>query len=158
MVQPDAQSKIAELTQEYDQIGHEVRETLGRLHPDDMNRKSGNEGWTVGNVARHIAKSPGGVVRYTKNIREGKSLNYPRFMIDAFNWVQARIDRTDLERLLPIYIEGHAQFAAEIESSAGDDWTRKSKVLGQEIDLEGWFRMNMAHERDHLAELKAGLP
>ncbi|MEX2236199.1 MAG: DinB family protein [Dehalococcoidia bacterium] len=158
MVDAEVGSKINALKQEYEELGTEIRETLGRLTPEDLKKKSGNPAWRVGQVAGHISKSPGGVVRFTKNVRDGKPLNYPTFVVDVYNWFGSRgSGRMKVEDFVPKYDEGHAKLAADIEASADDDWTRKTKVMGQELDMEGWFRLNMAHERDHLAELKAGL-
>ena len=158
MVQADVQSTIEALKREYEQVGSEVRETLGRLHSEDLQKKSGDAGRTVGVVAGHLAKSPGTVAGYTTRFRDGKSMNFPRFLIDIANWFEARANRRmAADEFLPKYEEGHARFAAEIDGSGDADWDRKAKVVGQEIDLEGWFRMNIAHERDHLTEIKAGL-
>jgi DinB superfamily len=158
MVSPAAESKINALKQEYAALGEEVRAVLASLKPEDLTRRSGNPAWTVGVVAGHLAKSPAGVVKYTKNVREGKGMNYPQFIVDAFNWFDARSNkRMTVAEMGPKYDEGHAKLAADIEASAGDNWERRVKVMGQEVDLDGWFRMNMDHEREHLADLKAGL-
>lgn len=160
MPNPVAESKINAIQQEYAEVAAQVSVALGNLSDEDLKKSSGNSGWRRQVVAAHLAKATGSVIGYSQRVRDGKNVNVPggRRVLDLFNRAGAFVSRNmKPAQMVEAHAEGGQKFAAELEKSRDADWERKVVVLGKETDLEGWFRALIDHEREHLAELRAGV-
>ena len=73
MTTPAIAETIETVKREYEAVGNEVRELLGRLRDEDLGKKSGNARWKVRTVAAHLATSPGQVAPYTDRVKMSDS-------------------------------------------------------------------------------------
>lgn len=157
MTDPVVESKINALKQEHEEVAAEVRALFGRLAVDDLKKASDNPGWKCQVVAAHMSKATDSFISYSQRVRDGKNISIPggQFVGELLNKAGAFLSRKmGPEQMLSAYERGSKKFDDELDKSRDSDWERKIKVLGQEQDLEGWFRSFIDHDREHLAELK----
>ena len=70
----------------------ETRALLQRLGDETLKRKAPN-GWSVGELAGHIAASPAGIAFVVDRLRKGNNATLPgplTFLLDLSNWWEKR--------------------------------------------------------------------
>jgi hypothetical protein len=136
----------------------EMRLLLSRLGEATLARKAGN-GWTVGQVAGHIAGSPRGNTFVLNRLRRGKNVTVPgplAFIINVRNWWMLRsYKRTSKQELLATLEAQHNEFFAYLNGLADADLDRGGEVLGLgTMTVYEYVKRSGEHPREHASDLR----
>ncbi len=140
----------------------ETKRLAASLKPDDMSRRAAN-GWTLGQLAKHVAVSPGGAVWLASRLRNGRDANVPAFLsfIPAMrNWISLRgassVTPDDVAHLAD---ENHQKLLACVESLSEAELDKSGVIFGQGRNTVYEFLSKGVanHAEEHRAEIRAGL-
>lgn len=152
---PDRLPELREIvTRDYE----EMRSLLSRLGDDTLARKAAN-GWTIGQVAGHIASGPAGNIYVLNRLRRGKNVTVPgplAFLINVRNWWMLRgYKRTSKQELLATVEKQHNEFFAYLNGLTDEDLDRGGEVLGLgKMTVYEYVKRSGDHPREHAADLR----
>lgn len=137
----------------------EVRSLITSLPDDALTRKTSN-GWTVGQLASHIAGSPKGHIYVIGRLRKGSSATVPgplSFIVNVMNWNDARkFKNTDKAALLAAAERCYNDYVAALDGLSEDELDRGGDVLGLgKMTLYEYLMKSGDHGREHASDLRA---
>lgn len=143
-------------------VNHEeTLELLKSLRPEDLQRTAAN-GWTVGQLAGHVAVAPSSAIYVLDRIRKGRNATVPSFLSWApalRNWFIVRKYRNATTE----------DMAATAESAYKEIFAYANGVNAAELDSAGevfgsgrqttaqFLAYVLEHGREHRAEIRAAL-
>jgi hypothetical protein len=139
----------------------EFRELVGRIGAK-WNAKSGNPGWTCGQLAWHIASGvrfSGGLV---ENARKGKQTNPPSFLLPvafkANEFIVRRSSRKATpESVLSEYDNALRGLLQLLDDVRTEEFARSTTNFGQTRTMEEMFRISIEHFEEHAPQVRAAL-
>lgn len=136
----------------------EVRSLIGGLPEDALSRKTSN-GWTVGQLASHIAGSPKGHIYVIGRLRKGGNATIPgplSFLVNVLNWNDARkFKNTSKPALLEAAERCYNDYTAALDGLTEDELDRGGDVLGLgKMTLYEYLMTSGDHGREHAADLR----
>lgn len=153
--------RLAELRDGLTRDYEETRALLQRLGDDTLARRAPN-GWTVGQLAGHIATSPQGVGFVVSRLRKGGNATVPgplAFVVDLRNWWQGRkYNKTSKSALLAAAEGAYNDAVAYVNGISNEELDRGGEVLGMgKLTTYEFIKRNSDHQRDHATELKQAI-
>ncbi len=155
-------ARIAEirdiLTKNYEQ----TQQLLNSLSDGDLAKTAAN-GWTVAQLAGHVASAPGGAVWLTSRLRKGRSATVPGFLsfVPAIrNWMSTRKLKTaSKEQLLELAEDAHNELFACVNTLDDAELDRGGVIFGQgEKTVFQFLSTGVSdHAEEHRGEIRAVL-
>ena len=147
-----------------DSIGVNYEEThalLNSLSADDMQRRAAN-GWTVAQLAGHVAVSPSSAMFVLTRLRRGANATVPGFLswVPALrNWfIVRKYNNASITSMIKTAADARDELLAWIGTveeaelaQAGEVFGSGRKTLGEFLDYI------LEHGREHRAEITAAL-
>ena len=137
----------------------ELLEVLDRVGPDDWQRASPNEGWTILSLLTHLSTSEQGFARTVQRMAAGEGGVPTDFDPNRWNAGQLRrnaeVSPAELRQRLE---QAHAESLAVLDTvdDAGLD-QRGWLSSGQDGSTEDCFRLIASHKREHTQHMRAAL-
>lgn len=150
--------RLPELREDVTRDYEEMRSLLSRLGDDTLARKAAN-GWTVGQLAGHIATAPAGTIYVLNRLRKGRSVTVPAplaFVINFRNWWMLRgYRRTSRQKLLAMLEHQHNELFAYLNSLLPEELDRGGEVLALgKVTAYEYVKRSGEHAREHAADLR----
>jgi hypothetical protein len=151
---------MAEMRASVERDHAEMRGLFEQLTPEMMSRPA-TDGWTVGQLAGHIAVSPRGLIFLLGRLRRGRNVTVPKplaFIVNVRNWWMVRTFKNPTRDQLTAALD--ASHAALVEYLAGireDELDNGGFVLtqGQRTVYEAVLG-SVDHSGEHAADLRKG--
>lgn len=139
----------------------ETNDMLKRLSGDDLKRRAEN-GWTVAQLAGHVAVSPSSAIYVLDRIRRGGNATVPWFLSWApalRNWFIVRKYRSATPQdMLKTADDAHEKVSAWIGTVQDGDLDRAGEVFGVgRRSVAEFLGYILEHGREHRAEIAAAL-
>ena len=154
--------RLAELRDSLTRDYEEMRAIFSRLREADLGERTAS-GWTVAQVAGHIAVTPDGDMWLLDRLRKGRGAKLPgplgflmNTMINIGNWSRVRKFRASTrDELLRALEDGHNKLFAYVNGLSEDELDRGGEVfqLGRFTVYEYVLRRG-DHPREHAADLR----
>jgi uncharacterized protein (TIGR03083 family) len=134
-------------------------EVLDRVGPDDWQRPSPNDGWSVRDLLVHVTTSESGFVHTLRKMAAGEGGVAEDF--DPNRWNAGQLRRRaemQVEELRPELESAHVAMLAlldDIDEAALDQ--RGHMSSGVDGSLEDNFRLVASHKREHTDHIRAAL-
>ena len=155
-------ARIDEIRNNIERNYEKTKEMLASLSSSDMTRTAAN-GWSVAQLAGHVASAPGGAVWLTSRLRNGRSATVPGFLswVPALrNWMQTRKHKqaTSAE-LLAAAAKAHEDLLACVSGLKDEELDRGGVIFGQgQRTVYDFLSRGVAdHAEEHRAEIRAAL-
>lgn len=152
---PDRLQEVREIvTRDYE----EMRSLVSRLGDDTLGRKTSN-GWTVAQLAGHIAMSPEGDIFVLDRLRKGSSASLPgplSFLIDVMNWRGVRkFKAASKQALLEAMEKAHTKRMTHLNGLTDADLDKGGEVLRMgKMTAYEYMKRSGDHGREHAADLR----
>ena len=152
--------RLAELRDVLARDHAEMRGLFEQLTPENMQLPVGSDGWTVGQLAGHIAVSPRGQKMFVGRLRRGKGLTIPKpltFIVNIRNgWMTRKFKQTTRDELLSTLEASHRELLAAVETLTEEELDRGGILLtsGYQTVYEN-LKGGGDHSREHAAELRS---
>jgi len=136
----------------------EMRELLSQLTPEMM-RLRATDGWTVAQLAGHIAVSPRGLMFVLNRLRKGRNVRVPKplaFVVNIRNWWMVRkFSNPTRDELLAALDDAHEALLAYISGLGEEELDRGGQFLddGYQTVYENVMR-STDHSHEHAAVLR----
>jgi len=132
---------------------------LESLSADDWKGKSGNEGWTVGQLMWHIAWGAGYFPQGVEACRKGKAPNPPTWLMNPANLLVTRLGSRGATptSVAEKYDRAHAAILECLDGVGDDEWQLGVKAFGRYTTIEGTFERFSEHYLEHETEIRQGL-
>jgi len=153
------QDRKAALRTELQSAQRDLLDTLDRILPDDWQRGSRNEGWTILSLLTHLATSEHGFGGTVRRMAAGEGGVPADFDPNRWNASQLRrnaeVPPAELRQRLEA---AHAELLAFLDTvdEAGLDG-RGYLSTGVEGSTEDCFRLSATHKRGHTQDIRAAL-
>jgi len=134
-------------------------DVLDRVGPDDWQRPSPNEGWTVLHLLTHLSTSETGFVTMITRMAAGEG-GVPRdFDPNRWNAGQLRRNTDATPETLRANLERAAVEIEALLATLDDQHLDRRGYLstGEEGSTEDALRLNAAHKRSHTEDIRAAL-
>jgi hypothetical protein len=137
----------------------EMRTLFERLTPEMMGVRA-TDGWTVGQLAGHIAVSPRGLIFVLGRLRKGRNVRVPKalaFVVNVRNWWMVRkFANPTREELITALDDAQAALLAYIEGLSDEEIDRGGQFLddGYQTVYDNVMRSG-EHSREHAEALRA---
>lgn len=144
-----------------DQADEETRALLNGLTDEDLEKKTEESNWTVGQVAGHIAQEPWGIY-VTRRLAQGKDAAPPRplgFLLNLGNWWGTRRFRsTSKANLLETWSAALGKYRRHVEALPEESLDRGGEVsgLGRMTTYE-FVKRAPEHTREHAGTIRKAL-
>ena len=134
-------------------------ELLGSLSEEDWRHKSGNAGWTVGQLLWHIAWGAGYFPQGVEACRKGKAPNPPAWLMNPLNLLITRIGSRNATPLSvgDKYDAAHAAILACLDGVQDGEWQMGVTAFGRYTTIAGTFQRFRDHFEEHEADIRKGL-
>jgi uncharacterized damage-inducible protein DinB len=134
---------------------------LGRLSADDLKRRAAN-GWTVAQLAGHVAVSPSSAMFVLTRLRKGGNATVPAFLSWApalRNWfIVRRYNSATPADMKQTAAKARDEVLAWVGGIDEADLAREGEVFGSGRQSVGSFlRYILEHGREHRGEIEAAL-
>jgi uncharacterized damage-inducible protein DinB len=147
-----------------DSIGVNFDETkalLDRLSPADLQRTAAN-GWTVGQLAGHVAVSPSSAIYVVSRLAKGGNATVPAFLswVPALrNWfITRRYKSATTADMLKTADDARTELLAWLGTVQDEQLDREGEVFGTgHTSLAKFLDYILEHGREHRAEIDAAL-
>ncbi len=139
----------------------ETRDLLDRLSADDLKRRAAN-GWTVAQLAGHVAVAPSSAIYVLSRLRRGGNATVPAFMSWApalRNWfIVRRYNGATTGDMLKTAQGALDEVTAWLGTVADGELDREGEVFGSgRQTLAGFLGYILEHGREHRTEIEAAL-
>ena len=139
----------------------ETRALLQRLGPDDLKRTAAN-GWTVAQLAGHVAVAPSSALYVLKRLKDGRNATVPKFLSWApalRNWfIVRRYNSATVADMLKVAEASYGELVAWVNNVSDVDLDRAGEVFGSgRQTLRSFLEYVLEHGREHRAEIDAAL-
>jgi hypothetical protein len=153
--------RIAEIRDVLARDHAEMRALFEQLTPENMQLPAGSDGWTVAQLAGHIAVSPRGQILFLNRLRKGRGVVVPApltFIINIRNWwMTRRFKQTTRDELLSTLEASYGDLLAAVETLTEEELDRGGNVLtsGYQTLYENLKSFGGDHGREHAAVLRS---
>lgn len=134
-------------------------DVLDRVGPDDWQRASPNEGWTILSLLTHLSTSEHGFVGTVRRMAAGEGGVPADFDPNRWNAGQLRRNTeaspADLRQRLESAHAEMLEFLATVDDAGLDQ--RGYLSTGQEGSTEDCFRLVAMHKRSHTEDIRSAL-
>jgi hypothetical protein len=149
--------RIVELRDILSGTYEESRVLLSRLSETDLPKATEN-GWSVGQMAGHIARSPAGSTYVVRRLRQGKSATVPgvlSFLINVRNFLGTRkFKRATKRDLLGELERSHNELFAMVTELSDEELDRQGTVFGiGRLSTYEFLKRSPVHPHEHGEEL-----
>ncbi len=139
----------------------ETEALLNRLSPDDLARTAAN-GWTVGQLAGHVAVSPSSAIYVLKRLRNGGNATVPSFLSWApalRNWfITRRYKSATTAQMLQTANDARDELLVWVDTIEHGELDRSGEVFGSgKQTLSNFLDYILEHGREHRGEIEAAL-
>ena len=137
----------------------EVRALLTSLSEDSLSRKTAN-GWSVGQLAGHVADSSRGAIFVIGRLRKGGNATVPRplaFIVDLMNWNGKRkFTNTTKSELLSFAENSYNSLVAAVNGLTEEDLDRGGEVLSLgKMTIYEYLMKSGDHGREHAQDIRS---
>lgn len=134
---------------------------LDGLAPEDLQRRAAN-GWTVAQLAGHVAVSPSSALYVLKRLRDGRNATVPAFLSWApalRNWfIVRKYNRATTADMRTTAGAARDELLAWVATVQDGDLEKGGEVFGSGRQTVGSFLdYVLTHGREHRAEIAAAL-
>jgi hypothetical protein len=152
----------AALRRDLERTHAEFRELVGELDAAKWNAKSGNPGWTCGQLAWHIAEGVKFSHGTIESARKGKQTNPPSFLLPlafkANEFIVRRNSRKATpESVMTDFDDSLKKLLQLLESVRDDEFSITKTNFGTTQTIEGMFRISIDHFAEHAPQVRAAL-
>ncbi len=162
--QPDlAQSELLR-----DAIRAELAETRRRFHAllatlsdADLQRKSINPAWTIGELLVHIIYWLGRTPQVVEDVRKRRGVrHFPRFL---FNWLNIPLTRAAVrtltcQALAEQYDAAYAETLTVLEGIQPEEWNKGATfIAGEHRTIERIMRSHAPHFEEHAEQIRQSI-
>jgi hypothetical protein len=154
--------RIAEIRDILTSNYERTSELLASLRPDDLGKRAAN-GWTVGQLAGHVAWAPSGAVWLSGRLRKGRGANVPgilKFIPAIRNWLEVRkMKNTTPEQLRQLAEDAHNELFAFVNTLEDGELDRGGEIFGMGAQTVYSFLAERVsgHAEEHRGEIRAAL-
>ena len=139
----------------------EMRSLIESLAPEQLRRKT-EAGWTVGQMAGHIAASASGDIYVAKRLAQGKAAELPGFLsfiINIANWWGVRKFKTaSTADIVAACDEGHQALTGFVSGLTEEQLDRAAAVMTiGRISTFDYLKRSPAHTQEHAALIRRAL-
>lgn len=139
----------------------ETQALLKRLSADDLHRHAKN-GWTVAQLAGHVAVAPSSAIYVLSRLRRGGNATVPGFLSWApalRNWfIVRRYKGATTTDMLRTAENARDELLAWVSTVEGDQLDRAGEVFGSgHKSVAGFLDYILEHGREHRREIDAAL-
>ena len=124
--------RLAEVRDILSRNYEEMHALIGGLADGDLDRTTAN-GWSVREMAGHIANSPNGDIFVMRRLRAGKSASFPSFLrwvVNIMNFqTKRKHSKASKADLLAEHEAKHNELFAYINTLSDEDLDRRGSVL-----------------------------
>lgn len=147
----------------------ELRGLVASITPEQMSLPTENEGWTVRNLATHVAVGSDAIIpRMAPALAKGRGLlpipvPIPGFL---FTMIANRSNASDVKKhanasaadLVKAMEEAHEKSRRALDAVPSEGWSKQVNlpVMGRQ-DLHGFITRMNEHDREHAAALRKAL-
>ena len=139
----------------------ETTALLKRLSADDLKKRAAN-GWTIAQLAGHVAVSPSTMIYVLSRLQRGGNATVPSFLSWApavRNWfIVRKYNSATAEDMLKTTEEARDELLAWVDNTKPEDLDRAGEVfgIGRKTVAESLHYI-LEHGREHRAEITAAL-
>jgi uncharacterized protein (TIGR03083 family) len=155
----DEQDRKAALRAELQSAQRELSKTLDDVGPDDWQRGSRNEGWTIHSLLTHLSTAEHGFVGTVRRMAAGEGGVPADFDPNRWNAGQLRRNAetspAELRQRLEAAQAELLTFLDEVDDAGLD--RRGYLSTGVEGSTEDCFRLSARHKRRHTEDIRAAL-
>ena len=153
--------QLAEARRQRSATYDEMRSLVRSLSDEDLGRRTDN-GWTVRQMAGHIASSGNGDIFVINRVRKGKNATLPSFLafaINGLNYMGARKFRNATrDDIVAALDEQERKVDGVIDTLQDDELQQRGKCLGMgELTLLEYLQRSGEHPREHAASIKTAV-
>ena len=159
---PAAGQEKAALRRELEATHTAYREVVGAIAAARWNARSGNPGWTCGQLAWHLASGVKFSTGLIENARKGKGTNPPSFLLPlgykANEFLVRRNSRkATRDSVLADYATALAQLLRLLDGVQDHEFALSATNFGQTKTIREMFHLSAEHFEEHGPEIKAAL-
>jgi uncharacterized protein (TIGR03083 family) len=137
----------------------ELLDVLDRVGPDDWQRPSPNEGWTLRDLLTHLTTAESGFNSTLRRMAAGEGGVPPDF--DPNRWNAGQLRRraeVPVEQLRAELASAHREMLALLDSLDDVALDRRGHMSnGRDGSTEDTFRLVGSHKRNHTDDMRAAL-
>jgi hypothetical protein len=138
------------------------RAVVGEVPDAKWRAKSGNPGWTCGQLAWHIAQGVQFSAGLVRSARAGKQTNPPAFLMPlaykANEFIVRRNSRNATrDSVLADYDRELTELLKLLDDMPHADFARSATNFGQARTMEEMFRISIEHLAEHAPQVRAAL-
>ncbi len=140
---------------------------IGSISDADLERPTENAGWTVRNLAAHIAEANTIVASSAKRLSQGKNPFFLPFPTPVANWLGNMHNKNAVKKfrastsaeLLTLADTAHAKASEVLDGVPAEGWQKATKMPAFGVQTLATFVSFMVeHADEHSAVLKKALP
>lgn len=136
----------------------QYRAAVEAIPAADWKARSGNPGWTRGQLAWHVAASGDFVAGLVENARKGKGTNVPAFAMPLlFKLSELRVRMKSRgatpESVLRDYDAGSARVSRLLDSLRDDEFAMSATNFGETRTIAEMFQLPVEHMAEHGPEM-----
>ncbi len=140
----------------------EFRDLVASVGEEHWRTRSGNPAWTCGQIAWHLAASPGFIAGQIDSARKGKATNPPSFLMGMiFKMSEMRVKfmsrNATPQSVLTDYDAGVTKMLSVLDAVSDDEFAISKTSFGQTRTIEEQFHVPAEHFAEHSAEVRAGI-
>jgi hypothetical protein len=138
------------------------RDLVMRIGDDKWNAKSGNPGWSCGQLAWHLAEGVSFSVGLVRSAQKGKQTNPPSFLLPMMfkaneMIVRRRSRRATRDSVLADYADGLSRLLPLLDETTDADFARSYTNFGRSRSVREIFLTSVEHFAEHGPEIEAAL-
>jgi hypothetical protein len=138
------------------------RELIASIPDAKWQAKSGNPGWTVGQLAWHITSGLTFSSQMIENAKKGKQVNIPSFLMPvAYKLNEMRVRRSSRgatkQSVLADYDREQAKLLGLLGGITDDELAVVKSNFGQTRSVREMFHVPVEHFEEHAPEIRAAL-
>lgn len=152
----------AALRSELEAAHASYRDLVAQIPDEKWNAKSGNSGWTCGQLAWHLADGIKFSVGVIENARKGKQTNPPAFLMPlgykANEFLVRRKSRgATRDSVLADYERYQRDLLTLLDSLRDDEFAITKTNFGDTQSVESMFRISIEHFAEHAPQIRSAL-
>jgi hypothetical protein len=146
---------------------NKTRTLIGGISDADLERPTDNAGWTVRNLAAHIAEADALVASSAKRLSQGKNPFFLPLPTPIANWLGNMRNKSSVKKyraattaeLVTLADTAHAKACEALDGIPADGWHKAAKVPAIGVHtLASFIGLFVDHTDEHSAVLKKALP
>jgi len=146
---------------------NKTRTLIGSISDADLERPTENAGWTVRNLAAHIAEANTIVASSAKRLSQGKNPFFLPLPTPIANWLGNMRNKSSVKKyraattaeLVTLADTAHAKASEVLDGVPAEGWQKATKMPAFGVQTLATFVSFMVeHADEHSAVLKKALP